>query len=316
MNYIDLIILIVIITSIYIDLKRGFITSSLFLISWVGSLLAGFFICEPVGRVLLKLFSGLSYWATPLAFILTITVTRWLLDRLAGNVLDNVPESVEENRLNKIAGMLTGLINGFIWSALLATILLLMPLVQLSRDTRDARLTEGLISKVSWLEKKLSPIFSEALNNTVHKTTIDDETDVVSLPFIVKRPVYRPDIAAEMLAMVNDERQKRNLKPLLADPEMAVVARKHSEDMFLRGYFSHYTPEGIDPFQRMHDGNIKFYIAGENLALSQTLQLAHKGLMESPGHRANILNTAFGRIGIAVLDGGIYGLMITQNFRN
>lgn len=38
--------------------------------------------------------------------------------------------------------------------------------------------------------------------------------------------------------------------------------------------------------------------------------------MESPGHRANILNPEFGRLGIGILDGGIYGLMITQNFRN
>lgn len=278
--------------------------------------MTGFFICEPVGGGLLKLFNALSYWATPLAFILTITVTRWLLDRLAGIILDNIPESIEENRLNKIAGVITGLVNGFIWSALLATILLLIPFIKVSRDTREARLSEGLISKVSWLEKKLSPIFSEALNKTVHKSTVDDEKDVVSLPFIVKKPIDRPDIGAQMLVMLNIEREKRSLKPLQADPEIAVVARKHSEDMFLRGYFSHYTPERVDPFERMHKGNIRFYIAGENLALSQTLQLAHKGLMESPGHRANILNPAFGRVGIAVLDGGIYGLMITQNFRN
>lgn len=302
--------------TIYIDVKRGFITSFLFLISWVGSLVAGFFICEPLGSLLLKLFNALNYWATPLAFILTIIVMRWLLDRLAGIILDNIPASAENNRFNKIAGVVTGVINGLIWSALLAAILLLMPLVKVSQDTRAARLTESLVSKVSWLEKKLSPIFSEALNKTIHKTTIEDEKDVVSLPFIVKEPVNRPDIAAEMLVMVNNERRKRSLKPLKTDPEIAVVAREHSEDMFLRGYFSHYTPEGVDPFERMHQRNIQFFIAGENLALSQTLQLAHKGLMESPGHRANILNPAFGRVGIAVLDGGIYGLMITQNFRN
>lgn len=51
-------------------------------------------------------------------------------------------------------------------------------------------------------------------------------------------------------------------------------------------------------------------------ALAPTLSQAHTGLMNSPGHRANILNNGFGRVGIGILDAGIYGLMITQNFRN
>jgi uncharacterized protein YkwD len=66
----------------------------------------------------------------------------------------------------------------------------------------------------------------------------------------------------------------------------------------------------------MKKGKIIFLTAGENIALAQTLAVAHTGLMNSPGHRANILNPAYGRLGIGILDGGIYGLMITQNFRN
>jgi uncharacterized protein YkwD len=62
--------------------------------------------------------------------------------------------------------------------------------------------------------------------------------------------------------------------------------------------------------------NINYIAAGENLALAQTVEIAHMGLMNSPGHRANILNPKFGRIGIGIMDGGIYGIMVTQNFRN
>jgi uncharacterized protein YkwD len=86
--------------------------------------------------------------------------------------------------------------------------------------------------------------------------------------------------------------------------------------MFARGYFSHITPEGLSPFDRMKKLKVRFLAAGENLALGQTLNICHRGLMNSPGHRANILNRAFGRVGIGILDGGFYGLMITQNFRN
>jgi uncharacterized protein YkwD len=119
-----------------------------------------------------------------------------------------------------------------------------------------------------------------------------------------------------MLVLVNEERAKAGLKPVRADSEIQVVARKHSADMFARGYFSHINPDREDPFDRMRKGGIKFLAAGENLALAQTLTIAHNGLMNSPGHRANILQPAFGRLGIGILDGGIRGLMVTQNFRN
>ena len=66
----------------------------------------------------------------------------------------------------------------------------------------------------------------------------------------------------------------------------------------------------------MKDAHIKFRTAGENLALAPTLQIAHTGLMNSPGHRANILNPAFGRVGIGIMTGGRRGIMVSQEFRN
>jgi uncharacterized protein YkwD len=97
---------------------------------------------------------------------------------------------------------------------------------------------------------------------------------------------------------------------------MTEVARRHSVDMFARGYFSHVTPEGRSPFDRMNESGVAYRTAGENLALAPTLTIAHTGLMNSPGHRANILRPEFGRLGIGIVDGGARGLMVTQNFRN
>ena len=86
--------------------------------------------------------------------------------------------------------------------------------------------------------------------------------------------------------------------------------------MFARGYFAHVSPDSLSPFDRMKAAHVRYITAGENLALAPTLPLAHKGLMNSPGHRANILQPLYRRVGIGILDGGMYGLMITQNFRN
>ena len=100
------------------------------------------------------------------------------------------------------------------------------------------------------------------------------------------------------------------------DTALTRVARMHAADKFRRGYFSHYTPEGKTPFDRIRAARIRFLSAGENLTLAPTLGVAHTGLMNSPGHRANILQKSFGRVGIGILEGDPHRLMITQNFRN
>ena len=64
----------------------------------------------------------------------------------------------------------------------------------------------------------------------------------------------------------------------------------------------------------MTEANIVFTYAGENLALAPSVDLAMKGLMQSPGHKANILSTNFHRVGVGVIDGGIYGEMFCQEF--
>jgi uncharacterized protein YkwD len=167
------------------------------------------------------------------------------------------------------------------------------------------------------IETSLRPIFDEAIRQTLTLRTVRPESnETVELPYKVTNSKPRPDLEAEMLELVNRERVAAGLKPLQADPEMLPVARAHSVDMFTRGYFSHYTPEGRSPFDRISDAGVSFSIAGENLALAPTLTMAHTGLMNSPGHRANILRPQFGRVGIGIMDGGIRGLMVTQNFRN
>ena len=135
-----------------------------------------------------------------------------------------------------------------------------------------------------------------------------------ALPFLPEK--LTPDKAGEqeIFALVNAEREKAGLQKLVWDEEMAEVARAHSLDMWRRQYFAHESPEGETPLDRLLEDEIVLERAGENLALARTIARAHKGLMNSPGHRRNILDPTFGRIGIGVIDGGKYGKMVTQNF--
>lgn len=317
MNYIGLILLAIAAFLIWTDYRRGFILSALMLLTWVGSLVSAFIAYAPLSSILLRLAPSLNYWADPLSFLIALIVSRLILELLSSDIVQRVPLKTHRHMLNKILGVIPGMVNALIWAALLATMFLLMPLTKISTETHESKFSAVLVSKVSWLQNELSPVFSEALNKIARKTTIESSNEeTIKLPFTTKNNKTRPDLAAEMLVLINKERTHRGLNTLKADPELTAVALQHSGDMLARGYFSHYTPEGLSPFDRINKAKVRFITAGENLALAPNLDQAHTSLMNSPGHRANILNRGFGRVGIGILDAGIRGLMITQNFRN
>jgi uncharacterized protein YkwD len=109
---------------------------------------------------------------------------------------------------------------------------------------------------------------------------------------------------SQMFAKVNIERKKLAITELVWEPNLVPVARSHAKDMWERKYFSHYSPEGKDVGDRFMEANIKYSFAGENLALAPTVTTAHTGLMNSKGHRENILEPRFKKIGIGVIDNG------------
>ncbi|MDB5022043.1 MAG: hypothetical protein JWQ28_3170 [Pedobacter sp.] len=318
MNYIDIILILVGLSSILACIKRGFIISTLELLSWVGSLMLAFLVNRPLSDGMEKIIPALGVWASPLSFIVTTIIFKLFLDQASNWVIFNLPEKIHKNVINRLLGILPGIINGLLWAGFIGAFLLLLPFSNLlTKHVQESRLANRLMAEVGWLGQKFSAVFSNALNQSGPDVSLKvGAEEPIKLPFTVKNPNVRPDLEADMLLLVNKERLLQGLHALKLDSEMTGVARKHSVDMFKRGYFSHITPEGASPFDRMARERVTFVIAGENLALAQRLSIAHNGLMKSPGHRANILNPAFGRIGIAVLDGGIYGLMITQNFRN
>jgi len=119
----------------------------------------------------------------------------------------------------------------------------------------------------------------------------------------------------EMVEYVNGERVKAGLNPLQVDIQLSNVARVKSQDMVDNGYFAHNSPTYGSPFEMMRDFGIRYRAAGENIAKNSSVTAAHEALMNSEGHRANILNQNFTHIGIGIVDsGGIGGIIITQMF--
>ncbi|MGC4377952.1 CAP domain-containing protein [Fictibacillus sp. Mic-4] len=118
----------------------------------------------------------------------------------------------------------------------------------------------------------------------------------------------------QMFDLVNKERQKAGVKPLEIDMRLVKTARLKSKDMIDKNYFDHNSPTYGSPFDMMKKFGISYNTAGENIAGNQTVQAAHTALMNSQGHRENILNPSYTKVGIGIVDGGPYGKMFTQQF--
>ena len=84
--------------------------------------------------------------------------------------------------------------------------------------------------------------------------------------------------------------------------------------MIKRNYFSHYNPEGQSPFDRMRGYGISYRYAGENLAVNNSVEGAQRALMNSPGHRANILNSHYTEVGIGVSYDSRGAVYVVQEF--
>ncbi len=129
-------------------------------------------------------------------------------------------------------------------------------------------------------------------------------TPPVTTPSTETPPVTTPgssgtQIEEEVIALVNQERSRRGLPALTYNSDLANVARTKSADMAQNNYFSHNSPTYGSPFEMLQTFDIPFTAAGENIAKGQTTaQEVMNAWMNSSGHAANILNSAFSEIGV------------------
>lgn len=111
----------------------------------------------------------------------------------------------------------------------------------------------------------------------------------------------------EVVRLVNVERAKNGLSALETDWQLSRVARYKSQDMKDKNYFSHTSPTYGTPFQMMKSFGISYRYAGENIAKGQrTPQEVVTAWMNSSGHRANILNANYKKIGVGYVASGNY----------
>jgi uncharacterized protein YkwD len=117
-----------------------------------------------------------------------------------------------------------------------------------------------------------------------------------------------------LFALVNQEREQAGLRPYRWNEKLRTASRRHCGDMILKNYVSHNSDDGDTVAKRVAAAGISYAGVGENLASAPTVKQAHKGLMDSPGHRSNIMSKDFTEIGIGIAKTAEGSLIVVQNF--
>ncbi len=224
-------------------------------------------------------------------------------------------------QVDALGGLAAGALVGCLLAGLLlAPLAISAPDMQLGTALRDARLSATLLEANARLlqQLRLREMLGPAAETLALPAPLATNETGRDLPFRLSSDELVDDPVAEeeLLSLVNQERERVGLPALVLDPALIPVARAHGAEMFELGYFAHESPVTGDPFDRLAVAEISYATAGENLALAPDVGTAHRGLMNSPGHRANILNPEFGRVGIGIVRSRYHGLMVVQEFRD
>ena len=315
---VDVAILAFILFGLWRGYREGVFAASANLIGLILSLLIAFWLYQPLADWLL------SIWSIPIglmrifaflfiAFVMDGAITALVLvgsNRFGSHTL--------QSPLAHQLGTIPGGINALLTISYLIAIVTSLPIEHpIKTSVTGSTLAKPLIGLVEQTGLPVSELVTPALSDLSQLFTVEPGSDeMVDLGFSVANPQVAASAEEAMLELVNKERIKVGIRPVVMDDSLRELARAHSFDMYQRGYFSHYTPEGKDPFDRMEEHNITYLAAGENLALAPTVDMAHTGLMNSPGHRKNILDPKYHKIGIGAYQDPRYGIMFSQEFTN
>jgi uncharacterized YkwD family protein len=118
----------------------------------------------------------------------------------------------------------------------------------------------------------------------------------------------------QFLDLTNAERKKAGLGALKINKALMRMAHEKAQDIVANNYFSHTSPVFGSPFDMIMAWQIAFRAAGENIVGISTVTDGLIALMDSPGHRMNILNNQYTEIGVGVVEGGPYGRILVQEF--
>jgi uncharacterized protein YkwD len=296
--------------------RRGFFAVGGSLLALLTSIVIAGFGYRMLGGLIASVFHAVSSLANLIAYGVLIVGVQFLFLLLLHHSVKRLPRHVMLSRTNIIGGIIVSVLEMMIVAAIGLGIIASLPVsLNTINSITHATLAKPLVVFGNGLQTVAHGNPGKDLTDTLNLLTVAPESEqVVTLGFTASDMKIDEQAEIKMLEYVNQERLSRGLRALEVSESARDVARSHSKDMFVQGYFSHKSLDGRSPFDRMKAGGVAFHSAGENIALAPTLTMAHNGLMNSPGHRANILSPNYHKVGIGILVSPTRGMMVTQDF--
>lgn len=317
-NWVDIAIVGIILFFIFRGWFQGFLTLTASFLSLFLALLLAVKLETIVGPFITEKFGVTSSWSSVISYTAIAFIVEIIASTVFSELIVYLPRRFRESVVSNAVGAALSALNGIVITTFLLVLLLALPIQgTLKTDIKQSFLGPKMLG---WIEKNGKSIFNafeDSARDVSRFLTVEPgSTDRITFDFTLHDSDLKIDETAEqnMLILLNDERVLRNIPPLLVDPTMRQVARDYSRRMFLERYFSHIDATGHDAAFRLEKAGVHFLVAGENLAYAPDVSTAHRGLMNSEGHRKNVLDPRFKRVGIGVLDGGSWGKMFTQEF--
>lgn len=317
-NWVDLIIILILLFFASEAWRYGFLGILVDFASFLGSLLISFRLYKFAAGVITSNFNLPASFANALGFVVTAIVLEAVLGFIFAYFVSFFPASIRKSKFNKILGLAPALGEGIVLIAFLLTTVTALPVrADVKKAVSESKIGGIILKETSGVEKAVNQVFGGAVNDALTYFTVEPGSNTtVQLRNGIDNLTVDHSAEAQMFAEVNRERTSRGIASLTWSPKIVGVAEAYAMDMWQRHYFSHYNPEGQTVADRFNAAGIPYTVVGENLALAPTTETAMTGLMNSPGHKANILDTQFHQVGIGVVDNGIYGIIFVQEFSN
>ncbi len=317
-NYIDLIIILVLIYFATEAWRHGFWVIIVDFISFLSSILISLSLYKYVSVFLRSNFSLSSSISNAVGFLVAAIIIEGILGFILARILHRFPEKIKEGFLLRVMATIPAIGEGFILIAFFLTLAVAFPLKpSIKADIIGSKIGSIILNKTVIVEKSVNEIFGGVIEDSLTYLTVkpgsNERVQLDSPNNVLSRDEKS---AKEMFNLINNERDRLGISKLSWDEKLAVLSSNYALYMWENYYFGHTDSFGNDVGDRLEDSKIQYSIAGENLALAPTLVFAHNGLMNSEGHRENILNEKFDKIGIGVVDNGVYGKIFVQVFTN
>ncbi len=316
---IDAAILLLIAAAVWGGYRSGFIATTYGLATWIVSFAAAVVFQTQAAQLVEKL-GVLSATARPSGFIVVLVFVEALFSLAGFFALTPIVRAVHRVRSIEAADRVLGIFPAaaralFVMGIVLAAFVVSPVSSDIKAAIESSRIARGLIDQISALQPTLARLSGQVGESVPLFVTRlgEDQSEPLDLPNDLQLSAD-PVAERQMLDFVNEERAAAGLRALIWDDRLLPVARQHSEEMFRLKYFAHQSPVSGSPFDRIKNAGITYSRAGENLAYAQSVSVAHRGLMQSQGHRENILRPEFTHIAIGVVSAGPYGRMFTQVF--